>query len=137
MGKPNPQNVVNKGFDKRPENINKKGRPKKLISNVLQELKEAGYAPITAAEIIELYKTLVNINSDDLKNMAEDSKQPIINKVIIKAIISGKGFEVVEKMLDRAIGKPEQKVTMPEQTDAVQIIINHTPKLPTNEEGIE
>jgi hypothetical protein len=134
---PKPENIVPHTFDKRPENINRKGRPKRLVGNVLQELKEQGYAPITAAEIAELYKTLININSDDLKIMAEDSKQPIINKVIIKAIISGKGFEVVEKMLDRAIGKPEQKVTMPEQTDAVQIIINHTPKLPTNEEGIE
>jgi len=39
-----------KGFDKHPENINKKGRPK-LVSKVLLDLKEKGYEPVTSEKV--------------------------------------------------------------------------------------
>lgn len=51
---PNPENIIGKGFDKRPENINRKGAPKKLpnldllIAEVLGEEKNG----LTAAEAI-------------------------------------------------------------------------------------
>lgn len=51
---PNPNNIKGKGFDKHPENINRKGQPRKLpqleviIAEVLGELSPSGVPAATA-----------------------------------------------------------------------------------------
>lgn len=114
--------INTRGFKQCPENINKNGRSKRLVGDIIIDLKENGYNAISNADINELYKILININSEDLKLMAEDQKQPIIVKVIVKAIIGGRGFEIIEKMLDRAIGKSQENIKI-ETVKLPQIII--------------
>jgi len=45
---------------------------------------------------------------NEIKALVEDDKQPSINRIVAKALLSGKGFEVIKDILDRAIGKATQ-----------------------------
>lgn len=52
---------------------------------------------------------LVNLPQDMLEKLVKDKKQPMIVRIVIRNMLhSTKGFEILEKMLDRGIGKPTQ-----------------------------
>lgn len=42
--------------------------------------------------------------------IAGDKDKPMLARVVAKAILDKKGFDIVERMLDRSIGKPTQHV---------------------------
>ncbi len=111
MNMPNPENIKGKGFDKNPQNINKKGRePIKLISSVIKELEKIGIKSTNKTEIREVYLMLLNLSIKDLHKISDDKTQPALVYIVAKQIISGRGYEIIEKMLDRAIGKAEQQI---------------------------
>ena len=43
---PNPENLIGKGFDKNPQNINRTGANRKSFASVNRELKKKGIKPI-------------------------------------------------------------------------------------------
>jgi len=106
----NPKNIIGKGFDKRPENINRDGRPPRLISTVNEELEARGVTVANKATITDCYLRLVQLSMEELEAISKDKKEPGLVHVVAKAIVSGKGFEVIEKMLDRTIQKAIQPV---------------------------
>ena len=101
-----------KGFDKLPNNINKNGRPRKTINSVNKELEEQGIKPATANEIKDIYLRLINMEMAELKKLVEDLKQPALIRIVGKKILSDKGFDIIEKMLDRSLGKPNQSIDL-------------------------
>ena len=103
------ENIKGKGFDVRPENINRKGRPKKTVTTIVTELKAAGYERATASTVMEIYEYMIGLDSAKLLELSNDTQQPIIISLVCKAILSNKGFDMLEKMLDRAHGKPTQR----------------------------
>jgi len=94
-----------KGFDKNPNNINRNGRPRKTISVVNTELEANGYTEATGQEIKSCYLRLLNIDIPELQKMVGANDQPALVRIVGKAILSGKGFDVIEGMLNRSIGK--------------------------------
>ena len=98
-------NVAEKG-----ETANPNGRPRKTINSVNKELEEQGIKPATANEIKDIYLRLINMEMAELKILVEDSKQPALIRIVGKKILSDKGFDIIDKMLDRAIGKAQQAV---------------------------
>jgi len=103
---PKPENIVGKGFDKRPENINRSGANRKTISSVNNDLEKEGYKEASKQDITSCYLRLIQIPITELKNMAQDdSPLPSMIRIVAKSILSGKGFDVIEKILDRGIGK--------------------------------
>lgn len=102
-------NAGSKNFKECPENINRSGRPRKLISNVINDLKEKGIKPASKQDIKEIYLSLINTPLDELTELIIDEDQPILVKIVGQEILNGKGFDIIEKMLDRSIGKPDQK----------------------------
>jgi hypothetical protein len=111
------------GFDKNKENINRKGAPRKTISSVNKELEEKGVKEATAKDIKSCYLRLINIDLAELKLMVMDEKQPSMIRVVGKAILSGKGFDVIEKMLDRTIGKPTNYTDITSQGDKISVSV--------------
>lgn len=107
---PNPENIKGKGFDKRPENINKTGANRKTISKVNLELEALGVTEATKQDITSCYLRLIQLSIPELEAKIKDSQQPALVRIVGKAILSGKGFDVIEKVLDRGIGKPDQKL---------------------------
>lgn len=106
----NPSKIIGKGFDKRPENINRTGANRKTISSVNLELEKIGATEATKQDITGCYLRLIQLTITELEEIVKDMKQPAMIRIVGKAILSGKGFEIIEKMMDRSIGKAEQSV---------------------------
>ena len=97
------------GFQKNPQNINRNGRPRKMIADVIAELEKQGIKAATKPDIQDIYMRLINIEIPELEKIVKDEEQPVLVRIVGKNILSGKGFDIIEKMLDRSIGKAEQK----------------------------
>ena len=104
------KNHNTKGFATQKQNINRKGAPRKTISSVNIELEELGVKEATPNDIKSCYLRLINLDLNELKKMVGDEKQPAMIRIVGKSILSGKGFDVIEKMLDRSIGKSHSSV---------------------------
>lgn len=100
-----PDNLKGKTFRDRPEIINRDGRPPKIMSLVLKELTEAGFERVTMAMVVEAYEILLGLDEAKIKEIITDSKQIMSLRIVGKAMLSTKGGEMLEKMLDRAHGK--------------------------------
>lgn len=128
---PKPENIKGKGFDKRPHNINKKGRPPKLLNHILEELKAEGYDGIKQAHVIEAYELLLNLPLSKIHSIAngkgiyemhvingkdtpvyvpEEKEYTVLVRIVAKELVSKKGFDAVEKIFDRIHGKPKISV---------------------------
>lgn len=104
-------NKQNSGTLTRPakgETMNPKGRPPKLVTDVINELKAKGYKRVTTTDIAETYETLLNLSQEELVAKGQDVKAPMIVRILVKAMLSPRGFEIIEAMIDRAHGKASQ-----------------------------
>jgi hypothetical protein len=45
-----------------------------------------------------------------LKEMVNDKTKPMLIRILVKNMLWWKGFDIIEKMLDRWIGKATQKI---------------------------
>ena len=97
------------GFQKNPQNINRNGRPRKMIADVIAELEKQGIKAATKPDIQDIYMRMINVEIPELEQIVKDTAQPVLVRIVGKNILSGKGFDIIEKMLDRSIGKAEQK----------------------------
>jgi len=89
---------------------NPKGRPKKVLAWVNTQLEKEGYSEAKPVDITSCYLRLINIPLKEVKKMSNDATQPSLVQIVGKAILSSKGFEIVEKMLDRGIGKALERM---------------------------
>ncbi|MBS3739716.1 MAG: hypothetical protein KGY51_12115 [Psychroflexus sp.] len=110
------------GFQKNPQNINRKGRPRKLVGTVNIELEKKGVKEVSKEEIKSCYLRLINLEIDELQEMIENKEQPVLIRVVGKNILSGKGFDIIDKILDRSIGKSEQKTDITTKGESVNNI---------------
>lgn len=106
---PNPQNIEPHKF-KKGQTGNPKGRPPKLFSRLITELQEAGYERVSANMIVEGYEYLLSLDEVKIKAIVEDKEQPMSLRIIARAMLGKDGYEILEKMLDRAHGKAKQKL---------------------------
>ena len=118
------------GFQKNPQNINRNGRPRKMISDVIAELEKQGIKAATKPDIQDIYMRLINIEIPELEQIVKDTAQPVLVRIVGKNILSGKGFDIIEKMLDRSIGKAEQKTDI--TTGGVSLNIDPFAKIRQN-----
>lgn len=92
------------------ETRNPNGRPRKGVSYVNHELQKLGYEPAQKQDIQETYIQMIQLSEQELKAIGTDKKQPMLVRVLAKAILNPtKWFDNIERMLDRAVGKPQQK----------------------------
>lgn len=118
-----------KDFRANPQNINRKWQPKKGIAKINASLIEEWYTPATKADIEANYLALVALEHDKLLELSEDNTQPYIVNLIAKNLISEWWFDILEKMLDRSIGKPKQTVDSNIQWDLNIKQFDHIDKL--------
>lgn len=105
MPRPDINKDRTQGFDKNPQNINRAGAPPKIMTSVLKELTAAGYERVTMAMVVEAYEILMGLPEAKIKEMVNDKEQIMSLRIVGKAMLSTKGNEMLEKMLDRAHGK--------------------------------
>ena len=93
------------------ETGNPNGRPKKLVSSLIAQLKEEGYEGVTNGQISDVISLLLNLEKDRVKQLAEDAKQPIYVQRISRRLVTATDKEIgdfIDRQLDRAHGKPKQ-----------------------------
>lgn len=61
--------------------INPHGRPKKLVNQILGQLKDAGVEGVTKGQLIELYAVLLNLDAETLRNLSKNTEAPIIVRI--------------------------------------------------------
>jgi len=84
------------------------GRPPKLLSTITAELKAKGYERATVNQVADAFETLLNVPQNELAEMVKDDKAPMSLRIVGKAMLTAKGWEVLQAMLDRAHGKAKQ-----------------------------
>ena len=87
---------------------NNGGRPPMLLSTIVAELRAEGYERATANQVADAFETLLNVPEDVLANMVKDKHKPMSLRIVGKAMLTAKGWEVLQAMLDRAHGKAKQ-----------------------------
>lgn len=102
------QSTKGKSFATQKQNINRNGRPRKTINAINSELEAIGVTEASSSDIKSCYLRLINLSLIELTNYVKDETQPAMIRIVGKSILSGKGFEVIEKMLDRSLGKADQ-----------------------------
>lgn len=103
---PKPENLIGKGFDKRPENINRKGRPRKWIS----EMKDQGYS---LSEVTDAIQVLISLDVEKLQEVKSNPKSTVLEITIASAIMKSiqKGeLDSIETLLTRVFGKPKDTI---------------------------
>lgn len=114
---------------KKGQSGNPNGRPKKVFSTVLDSLKKKGYEKVSKSQVRDAYEYLVGIDEKQLKAIVTDIETPMLFRVVGKEILSKKGFEIIEKMLDRAHGKAAQTTNLGNAgEDAFKVILVHASK---------
>lgn len=108
----NKKSLANLKPAKKGEVRNPNGAPRKLLSTINEELKQEGYERATQAHIIEAYEILVNLPEAKIKAIIADSDAPMLLRIVGKAMLSPKGTEMIEKILDRAHGKAKQQTDL-------------------------
>lgn len=120
--------IKDKGFDKNPQNINRKGRPRKWIS----EMKNQGYS---LSEVTDAIQVLISFEPEKLQEIKSNPKSTVLEVTIASAILKSiqKGdLDSIETLLTRVFGKPKEKIEQDIN------ITNHVIKLKFgNEEGNE
>lgn len=120
--------IKDKGFNKNPQNINRKGRPRKWIS----EMKDQGYS---LSEVTDAIQVLISFEPEKLQEIKSNPKSTVLEVTIASAILKSiqKGdLDSIETLLTRVFGKPKEKIEQDIN------ITNHVIKLKFgNEEGNE
>lgn len=89
---------------------NPKGRPPKVLTTLVADLKKQGYERATATTVVETIEHLIGLPEDRLRELLADKEQPMSVRIIIKSMLSAKGFETLSAILDRVHGKPKQQM---------------------------
>ena len=86
------------------------GRPPLLLSTIVAELRAKGYERATAGTVADAFETLLNVTHEDLVKMGNDPKSPMSLRIVANGMLTAKGWEVLQAMLDRAHGKAKQAI---------------------------
>lgn len=93
---------------------NLKGRPRKVFSTIIAEMKARGIEPATATNVADIYQYLLSITLSEVMEIAGNPKQengyPAIMRLAAKELLGKRGLEIMREMLDRANGKANQQI---------------------------
>ena len=92
------------------ETANPYGRPPRLLSTIVAELRAKGYERATSNQVADAFETLMKVPQNELADMVNDEKAPMSLRIVGKAMLTAKGWEVLQAMLDRAHGKAKQQM---------------------------
>lgn len=99
------------------ETANRNWRPKKGIALVNDQLLKAGFPPAKKADIEANYMQMLQLPEEQLKKMMTAQEQPMIIRILAKNMLGGKWFDIIEKMLDRGIGKAKEHIQADVESD--------------------
>ncbi len=96
------------GFDKNPQNINRKGQPPKLFTL----LKREGYSPV---QIRDGLKEIAFYDLPQIKKLIADDSAPIIYRIIANQYLhclKNNDWNKIREIMEHVLGKPQQSVDL-------------------------
>lgn len=89
---------------------NPKGRPPLTVQSICKQLKKEGYKEFGKSDVAKVYLYCMSMGEERMKQLVNNKETPFIVRLCIKSLLSKKGFEYAEKMLDRSLGKVGDKL---------------------------
>lgn len=89
--------------------LNPKGRDRKLVNDIIYEMQQAGVKPVKPLDIIAAFESLLNSSIEELKDIKANENAPYFLRRVAGEMLTNKGYEIIERMIDRAHGKPKQQ----------------------------
>lgn len=89
------------------------GRPTKLVSQVLKDLKEAGAEAVSPGQVSDVISILLNLPKEMISKIAADQKLPILIQRTARRFVGSSDRDwdwVLSNNLDRAHGKARQSL---------------------------
>ena len=100
---PKPENIIGKGFDKHPENINKKGRGISIKNQLKEILLKDGELPIPITALVKQTETHYIFKLP--------TQEALALKLVNTAMSKGtNGFNALKLMLETFDGKAKQEI---------------------------
>lgn len=90
------------------ETMNPNGRPPKVLTKLVRELRAKGYEKAGRVTVLETFEALMGLPEAELLKLGNDVEQPMIVRIVVRSMLSKEGFLVLQAMLDRTHGKPMQ-----------------------------
>lgn len=84
---------------------NPKGRKPKTFAGIAKQWQREGYDQVTKEDIREAYQRMLVLDEKKLRVIVADLKQPMTLRIVARSLLAGKGFDVLERILDRTHGK--------------------------------
>ena len=92
---------------------NPNGRPRKMISQVLKDLGDAGIENVTKQQVVGAIETLLNCTQADLEKYAKDKAHSVLIRMVARHMLkSGDNEKIMDMLLNRAFGKPDQSTDL-------------------------
>jgi hypothetical protein len=114
---------------------NENGRPRKLVSTILADLKTKGEI-VSKSMVADAFQVLMSLTQKELTDIANDNDAAILMRITARELLGKKGFEAVAALLDRAHGKAmiTQEIKQENTGDTIKVIFESTGvKLPQSE----
>lgn len=99
---------------KKGQSGNPNGRPKRVFSTIIAEMKDRGIEPATPSNVSDIFQYLLALPLSDVMDIAGNPKEendlPAIMRLAAKELLGKRGLEIMKEMLDRANGKAKSNV---------------------------
>ena len=99
------------------ETMNPNGRPRRTVRVILDEGEKQGIGRVSKEDVTHAYELVVNLTEDKMKHAMSDKDAPMLVRIVAKALLDKRGFDILETMLNRSQGKPAQPLTGPNGKD--------------------
>lgn len=127
---PKPENIEPHKFPKGTSG-NPNGRPKKLYSDHINDLKKKGYQPPTRTEYFDMVGLLLAMEEEDLKEFAQDKTRPYwVRLIVIDMNSKNTRQKMMSDYRDWLFGKAESKMDLSNKDGTFQPIF---PNVSTND----
>ena len=120
-----------KGFNKNPNNINRKGRKKNVLNSLTEYLEKTYGSRPPKGEVQDMLQYIECLAVEDLKNFIKDPNIPVIIQAYGRLLLSGDPKELrrvqgAELINDRLHGRPKQATEITGK-DGNDLTINFVP----------
>ena len=109
---------------KKGESGNPNGRPRKLYSDHIKDMKDKGYSPPTRTEYFDMVGLLLAMTEEDLKAFAQDKDKPYwIRLIIIDMNSKNTRTKMMADYRDWLFGKASQSMDLTSKGDKINVSV--------------
>nr|CAH1137805.1 hypothetical protein EAVNVH72_02754 [Elizabethkingia anophelis] len=106
----NSENLKGKGFANNPQNINRKGRPRKTFNSINEYLSKKGMPIVSKSEFTELFSRIMNATEDEIRALAKAKTTPYALRIILTELGTKNRAQMVRDIRDFIFGQAKQEI---------------------------